>query len=211
MLNGRNPANKHRTVPVRRFMKKRVLIACNIFEEEIAFLLKKEQESLKVEIIWVDAGLHSNLAVLENELSSAINYAKNLDHTGIRVLFGQGCLPQIDFLCEEKGVSISSVKNCLSAFLGDEKVKELEKNNTMLMTPSWVRVWPENMKRISGWNEVDFRMNLGRYERILVLDAGINSLTDDDVLGFFDLVQVSVDFETISLNHFHDILHSLLE
>ena len=36
---------------------------------------------------------------------------------------------------------------------------------------------------------------LGRYERILVLDAGIEPLTDEETLSFFDLVQVPVEIE----------------
>ena len=87
----------------------------------------------------------------------------------------------------------------------------MEQNNTMLMTPTWVRVWPANMKRFFGWNEVDFRMNLGRYERILVLDSGVNSLTEDEVLEFFDLVQVPVEFMNLNLDHFDNMLNGLLE
>lgn len=126
-------------------------------------------------------------------------------------MYGNGCLPQIKSIADSKGAHIIPTKNCLSAFLGEEKSIELEQNNTMLMTPTWVRVWPANMKRFFGWNEVDFRMNLGRYERILVLDSGVNSLTEDEVLEFFDLVQVPVEFMNLNLDHFDNMLNGLLE
>ncbi len=90
-------------------------------------------------------------------------------------------------------------------------MKELEQNHTMVMTPSWVRLWPESMKRLLGWTEVDFRINLGRYERILVLDPGLVPLTDEEILEFFDLVQVPVEVEPLSLDHFHRVLMQLLE
>ena len=62
-----------------------------------------------------------------------------------------------------------------------------------------------------GWNEVDVRINLGRYERILVLDAGIEPLTDEETLLFFDLVQVPVEIKKIDLSVFRDLLAKLLE
>jgi len=191
-------------------MNKKVLIACSIFKEEIDFLLQKEGEELDIEIVWIDAGLHSDPVFLEKELSSALLKADDLGKNDVRLLFGWGCLPQMDSITAGKGNSMIAAKNCLSAFLGDDKARKLEQNNSMLMTPSWVRIWPANMKKFFGWNEVDFRMNLGRYDRILVLDSGLHPLTDDEILEFFDLVQVPVEFESLNLDHFHNILSKLL-
>lgn len=189
----------------------KILIACGIFKDEIKFLLERKRGLSDIEVIWLDAGLHSDLKLLESELSSAIDNAKTIGNGDVKILYGNGCLPQIKSIADSKGVHFISTKNCLSAFLGEEKSIELEQNNTMLMTPSWVRVWPANMKRFFGWNEVDFRMNLGRYERILVLDSGVNSLTEDEILEFFDLVQVPVEFMNLNLDHFDNILNWLLE
>lgn len=189
----------------------KILIACGIFKDEIKFLLERKRGLSDIEVIWLDAGLHSDLKLLESELSSAIDNAKTIGNGDVKILYGNGCLPRIKSIADSKGVHIISTKNCLSAFLGEEKSIELEQNNTMLMTPSWVRVWPANMKRFFGWNEVDFRMNLGRYERILVLDSGVNSLTEDEILEFFDLVQVPVEFMNLNLDHFDNILNLLLE
>jgi hypothetical protein len=54
-------------------------------------------------------------------------------------------------------------------------------------------------------------MNLGRYERILVLDAGIDPLRDEEILEFFDLAQVPVDVEALDLEHFQTVLKDLLD
>lgn len=190
--------------------KKRTLVACRIFEEEIRYVLEQERESLDVETVWVDAGLHSDIAVLQKKLTSAIARAKGMSGDHVRVLYGRGCLPGIDSLALENGVSIPSTNNCLGAFLGD-RVQEFEQDHTMLMTPSWVRLWPESMKRLLGWTEVDFRMNLGRYDRILVLDPGLAPLTDEEILEFFDLVQVPVEVEPLSLDNFHRMVMKLLQ
>ncbi len=90
--------------------KKRNLVACKIFEEEINYILQKERESLDVEMIWVDVGLHSNLALLEEKLTSAIDEAKGMAENHVRVLYGRGCLPGIDLLAQQKGVSILFLK-----------------------------------------------------------------------------------------------------
>lgn len=96
----------------------------------------------------------------------------------------------------------------IEAFLGPHK-KDLEKNHTMIMTPGWVRAWPEIMKAL-GWDEVDVRMNLGRYERILLLDCGAHPLSDEEILWFFDLAQIPIEIEPLDLGHFKKMLKQLL-
>lgn len=79
------------------------------------------------------------------------------------------------------------MKNCIESCLG-ERIKELEKNRTMIMTPGWVRSWPVMMKAL-GWKEVDLRINLGRYDRILIIDHIIHPLTEEEVLNFIICVR----------------------
>jgi hypothetical protein len=101
------------------------------------------------------------------------------------------------------------VRNCIEAFCGD-LAKELEANRTMVMTPGWVRAWPGIMNTL-GWNEVDVRINLGRYDRILLLEPGIDPLTEEEILRFFDLTQVPVDVQPLGLEHFRNVLAGALE
>jgi hypothetical protein len=190
--------------------KKRTLVACNIFETEISYVLEKERESLDVTTVWLDVGLHSDPVLLKKELTSAIIEANGSEEDRVRVLYGRGCLPEIESLAQDYGVSIVAVHNCLGAFVGD-RAKEFEQDLTMAMTPSWVRLWPDSMKRFLGWTDVDFRMNLGRYDRILVLDSGLDPLTDEEILEFFDLVQVPVEIESLSLDRFQEVLMQLME
>ncbi|HME46301.1 MAG TPA: DUF1638 domain-containing protein, partial [Syntrophorhabdales bacterium] len=96
----------------------------------------------------------------------------------------------------------------IGALLGGD-APELKDTKTMLMTPGWVRAWPAMMEAL-GWNEVDVRINLGRYERILVLDAGFEPLTDEETLLFFDLVQVPLEVRRIDLSVFRELLTELL-
>jgi hypothetical protein len=78
------------------------------------------------------------------------------------------------------------------------------------MTPGWIRAWPGIMAAL-GWDAVDVRINLGRYNRILLLEPGINPLTDEEILAFFDLTQVPVDIELLELQHFRQVLAEVLQ
>ncbi|WP_449246099.1 DUF1638 domain-containing protein [Desulfarculus baarsii] len=192
-------------------MKSRaILIACRIFEEELTHVLRGDDQLAGPEVIWIDAGLHSDLALLEKELTTAIDRAKALGGREVKLFFGHGCLPGLTELAAERGVALSPMKNCISAFLSEDEIARIEQSKAMIMTPSWVRAWPDNMRRISGWDEVDFRLNLGRYERIVVLDPGINPLGDEEIMAFFDLTQVVIDVESIDLARFEETLGALL-
>ena len=191
-------------------MQKQVLIACKIFEEEITNLLSREDEDAQPQIIWLDAALHLDLKLLEKELRAAIDSAGSQAQDQVKVFFGRGCLPHMDELLREKGLPLCPTNNCISAFVGEDKVRELEQGNTILMTPSWIRYWPGNSRRLAGWDEVDFRTGLGRYDRILVIDPGINPLSDEEILEFFDLVQVPIEVIDIDLGHFQATLERVL-
>ncbi|MFO7555267.1 MAG: DUF1638 domain-containing protein [Desulfobacterales bacterium] len=109
---------------------------------------------------------------------------------------------------QQFGAGFAPVKNCIEAFCG-KHAEKLEANRTMIMTPGWIRAWPRIMEAL-GWDEVDVGINLGRYDRILLLDPGLDSLTDDEILMFFDLARVSIEIEPLQLNHFKSILDRFL-
>lgn len=185
--------------------RKRIIIACGIYQDELEHVLASADID-DLEIIWLEAGLDNNLEMLEAKLDEAIaeNRTAGVD---LRLLFGQACLPHMVDFARERGVSTLAAKNCIAAMIGDTRKLELEKDRTMVITPAWVRkMWlePGGVKSILGWTETDFRINLGRYDRILVLDTGLNPLTDDEILETFDLIQVPLEFEPCDLDHFRE-------
>jgi hypothetical protein len=185
--------------------ERKILIACNVFEKELQACLPAED---RPEIIWIDAGLHADLHRLEEQLTKALEESK-VEETEVQVFFGSGCHPDICRLSRRFGAGIAPVKNCIEAFCG-ENAKRLEENRTMIMTPGWVRAWPRIMAAL-GWDEVDVRINLGRYDRILLLDAGVDPLREEEILSFFDLVQVPVEVEALDLEHFKCTLTAILQ
>jgi hypothetical protein len=182
----------------------KIIIACRVFYDELQQCLPA---SADVEIIWIDAALHADLHRLERQLETVLAEA-GATPAEVQMFLGLGCHPDIEGLARVHGARISPVKNCLEAFVG-EKLGELEQDGTMIMTPGWIRAWPGIMATL-GWDAVDVRMNLGRYNRILLLEPGINPLTDDEILSFFDLTQVPIDIEPLELHHFRHTLSQLL-
>lgn len=182
----------------------KILIACKIFFDELQHCLPQRDD---LKIIWIEAALHANLTRLEEELNKSLSAAAAIG-TEIQLFLGIGCHPDIVKLAKKFNARVSPVKNCLEAFLGARQ-KELEKNDTMILTPGWIRAWPSIMAEL-GWNEVDVRMNYGRYQRILLLEPGINPLADEEILSFFDLIQVPIEIEPLELNHFEGLLTNLI-
>ena len=182
----------------------KLIIACKIFYDELTFVLPANAD---IEVVWVEAALHVNLDRLEGELRAVLAAAAT-NGAKTQVFLGIGCHPDMVKLSREYGVLISPVKNCLEAFLG-AKMKELEKDGTLIMTPGWIRAWPGMMASM-GWNEVDVRINYGRYNRILVLDPGINPLSDEEILEFFDLTQIPIEIQPLELDHFKGLLTEMI-
>jgi hypothetical protein len=182
----------------------KLVIACKIFYDELQSVLPSDAD---IKVVWIEAALHVNLNHLESELKAALaDGATNA--AAIQLFLGVGCHPDIVKLSKEYGATVSPVKNCLEAFLG-AKTKELEKDGTMIMTPGWIRAWPSMMAAL-GWNEVDVRINYGRYNRILVLEPGINPLSDEEILEFFDLTQIPIEIEPLELDHFKSLLTEMI-
>ncbi|MGA8140948.1 MAG: DUF1638 domain-containing protein [Desulfobaccales bacterium] len=178
----------------------KIIIACKIFYDELQSVLPS---NVDVEVVWVEAALHVNLDRLENELKSALA-AASANGAQIQLFLGIGCHPDIVRLARDYGAHTSPVKNCIEALLGP-KQKELEENDTMIMTPGWIRAWPSIMAAL-GWDEVDVRINFGRYKRILLLEPGVNPLMDEEILSFFDLTQVPIEIEPLDLDHLKSLL-----
>jgi hypothetical protein len=160
------------------------------------------------DVEWIDTGLHANFGQLEATLKERLLEAAETGRD-VKLLFGSGCHPEICRLARQHGAGIPEVKNCIEAFCGVQ-TRELEKNRTMIMTPGWIRSWRSIMET-QGWDEIDARINLGVYDRILLLDPGVVPVSDEEVLEFFDLVQVPVEVQSLDLSCFRECISGLLQ
>jgi hypothetical protein len=193
---------------------RRIIIACDILRSEMEYALKCSQK-YQVEYIWLGAGLHNDLEALENGLEAAWEkIPENLRGTPeIRLMIGQGCLPHMTEWAAGKNVRLLPTQNCLTALLGEERLKELEQGRTMVITPSWLRRnWfaEEGIRSLLGWDNTDFRINFGRYDRILVLDSGLESLSDEEILEAFSVIEVPLEVASLSLEKFKKFFEEFL-
>jgi uncharacterized protein DUF1638 len=186
-------------------MIKKKLIACQIFTDELSAVLLEEHRD--IDVTWLNAGLHMNLDKLETTLKQALKDAA-IEGADARFLFGRGCHPDMCHIINNHGGKVLGAKNCIEAFC-HENIDELEKNRTMVITPSWIRFFP-NLMAAAGWDEVDVRQNFGRYDRFLLMDTGINPLSEEEILEFYDLTQVPIEIQQISLDHFREKLIEVL-
>ena len=180
----------------------KTLIACEVMADEIKAVLQSDSS---VKVVWLEAALHTDFKQLEAKLSTALSeVASKTSQVG--VLYGRGCLPGIELLVRKYDVVQMSAINCIEALLGPH-IQEF--NNSMLLTPGWVRAWPSIMMSMN-WDVCDVRMQLGRYKRIVILEPEIRPLSESEILQFFDLTDVFIDIEHIGLHYFREHLQELL-
>ncbi|MDR2613519.1 MAG: DUF1638 domain-containing protein [Deltaproteobacteria bacterium] len=187
------------------------LIACDIFADEMKWVLDRHPE-IEVETIWIGAGLHNDLDILKRRLDECLAEAGDGVGTA-RLLIGSGCHPDMRELVAARGLSVLPTKNCLGALVGEARLTELERDRTMVVTPAWIRkVWfaEDGIRKLLGWDNTDFRINFGIYDRILVMDFGLAPLSDEEILDAFSVVEVPIECESFDLGHFERVFLELL-
>ncbi|MDR1037150.1 MAG: DUF1638 domain-containing protein [Deltaproteobacteria bacterium] len=193
--------------------EKRVLIACGIFDEELEGALKHLQDAYDLTVIRLPPGYHCVIEELEAKLREALEGVAPEDRAGVRLMIGRNCLPDMRDFCAREGVRCLPTANCLSAMVGDERLKELEDGKTMVITPAWIRsmfLHPDGIPTFLRWDATDFRINFGRYDRMLVLETGTPP-TDEEILECFDLFGNPVfDSEPCGPDHFNRLVREFL-
>jgi len=93
--------------------------------------------------------------------------------------------------------------------LGQERARALQENRTTIMTPGWIEMFNKSIAE-GFWTVEDARINLGWYDKILLLDTGIEPLSEELILDFFELTQVPIEILPVSLDHFKTVVRQLL-
>jgi hypothetical protein len=97
--------------------------------------------------------------------------------------------------------------------VGDKRLVEMEQNRTMVLTPAWIRKMfldPDGIPATASWDATDFRINFGRYDRVLVLET-TERPTDEEILETFDLLgNPIIEFEPATLAHFNKLVEEFL-
>lgn len=178
------------------------IVACEVLVPELQAALASWP---RVQVISLPAALHTDMNRLERELDHLLTTLRTDDCGDLYVLYGKACTPSLGQVIRKYGAVSIEAGNCLDCLLGPLK-KEAEAERAFVLTPGWIRAWPAIMKSM-GWDEVDCRINLGRYDKAVVFDAGIQPLTDEEILWFFDVSGLVVEIRHLNLSFFQNLLH----
>lgn len=179
----------------------RNIIACGIFKNEVNAIVSEDDDLV---FHWIDAALHASPERMKTAIAKALSDIGPAE-ARIDFLFGNGCHPDMCAIAQHHGVDLPAEKNCIHAFLGPQRAMELERDRTMIITPGWLEAWQGIVEGL-GWDEVDVRINMGRYDRILLLDPGVAPVDDMALIEFYDQIQVPIEIMEISLDYFEGLV-----
>ena len=182
------------------------LIACPIFKDELEIMLPS---NVNFNLHFMDFRVHNDAQRMFQELDSAVHSAGNCN---IALLVGRECYcetPIADF-AKSVNARIVNEKNCIEAILGPERADVLQQHRTTIHTKGWMRMIRQFVAD-DGLNADSIRMMLGFFDRILLIDYGINAFSDDDIIAYYDLLQVPIQIEPVQLSYFRGVLSRLLE
>jgi len=187
---------------------KRHLISCPIFAKELAAVLSELSSDPALHLM--NYKVHLSSRDMERELARAIRASRAVGGA-IALLVGRECQAQqpISHIAESCRGILPSERNCIDIFLGTERARVLQENRTTVMTPGWIDMFNRSIAE-GFWTVEDARINLGWYDKILLLDTGIEPLTDEMILEFFELAQVPIEVLPVSLDRFKTVVHQLL-
>ena len=186
---------------------RKALVACEIFKDELQAVFAPRPNN--THMVWLPAALHTDIHLLESKLEETLASLQGKGFGDIAVLYGGACSPGIESVVARYGAVRPEGGNCLDILLGPERTAAAASEGAIALTPGWIRAWPSIMSAM-GWDEVDVRMNLGRYELAAVFDAELRPLTEEEILWFFDVSGLVVDMRSLDLTHFRDTLYDLL-
>ncbi len=189
--------------------KNTCLIACPVFRLELEYILA--ELNLAPHINYMHYTIHNNPSKMDEQLQKNIESSTD-SHKNIRFLVGRHCESKrgINGLVKDCGGQIPKAKNCIDMLIGQDLVEKLQKNRTSLMTPAWIRMITRSIQD-GNWSVTDARINLGWYDKILILDTCVEPLSDEQIMEFYDLIQVELEILPVDLDHFKAVVQNLLQ
>ncbi len=185
------------------------MLACSIFRPELERVLPEivaEHPEIfagrDVDIEFVQSALHVDYKKLRQGIAEGF---ARCESGNTALLYGFMCHPDLPQIAAEHDVPYLRVGNCIEIFLTPEQKRKIDADGlTYYLTTGWLADWRSFFVEAMGWDTYDARANLGRYDRILMLDTGICPYTDEDILDFFEFTTVPIEIEPIGLDVFKE-------
>jgi len=153
-----------------------------------------------INIAFLDPGLHVNLDKLSATLSQQCMEMKQTCGK-LTLVFGSKCHPDLAQLAKTYGTDTMKPQDCIS-FLASTQRDSLDKEcKTFYLSPGWLEHWKRIFKEGLGWDSIDARQNLGFYDRILLLDTGVATFSDEQILEFYEYCQVPIEILPVKLDY----------
>ena len=189
------------------------IVACGIFQPELEQVLRQIREERPndslINVTYVPPALHVDYDKLKDGITDALDQVSEQKKI---LLFGSMCHPEIGEFTEKYHVVRLSPGNCIELILGKERQKEIEKTaKVFYLTPGWLLNWKDIFRQGQGWDEIDARINMGFYDKILLLDTGVSEFSDEDLLEFFEYTQVPIEIEKVDLAVFKENVVKAIE
>lgn len=183
------------------------ILSCAIFQHELEKILPEIKEEMRIddiEINYLPAALHMDNNKLEDSIKNGM---KAFAGKKIMVLYGNMCHPHLSKIIENRGVFNNGTKNCVELILNPERKKELDKTgNVVYLTSGWLKWWREIFHRELEYNPENPHIIMEQCDKIIVLDTGINAMDEEELLIFYDCVQIPIEIKQINLDYFKDTI-----
>lgn len=185
-------------------------LSCGIFRFELEKILPEIKEALGGQDIHLDflsPALDVKADILEK---SVIEHLESHHQDKTVLLYGGMCHTEWPRITGTFGAVYPKAANCVEILLSPEKKKMSDASgNIYYLTMGGLKLWKEIYQQGHGWDSTDARINFGSFEKIVVLDTGIFTISDEELFEFFEYTQVPVELMPLSLNYFKSLVLDL--
>lgn len=170
------------------------LVCCSVLKDEI------DQLSLGKDfnIVFLDMNLHSDYALLEQNLSGVLKDIAKKTADGIVLVYGDYCLGsngEMNKLAQDHNVVKVDAVNCIDCLMGGggNYLKVDPEGRLIFLSPGWIKGFDYYLKVVSKEEQDLFREMFCGYEGIVLLDT-LGNLKD-----YKDQIKAFVDFSGLKV------------
>ena len=161
-------------------------------------IIKQELNNQDIEVTFLSPGLHINCNKMETEITENLALKKEQK---IVLLYGNMCHTKLISIAKDYNAVIPAERNCIEMILSPEKKKEIDQyGNVFYVTTGWVQHWREIFQD---------RTAIAACDKIVVLDTVDELISDEELLDFFDYIQIPIEMMKTPLHYFEDTLTML--
>ena len=185
------------------------LVSCGIFRYELEKVLPEIEAELDCTITTdvLAPALDANADLLENSVAEKL--ALHGDKKTI-LLYGSMCHTEWPRITEKFGAVYPKAANCVEILLSPEKKKLSDASgNIYYLTMGGLRLGKKIYQQGHGWDSTNARINFCSFEKIVLFDTGIFTISDEELFEFFEQTQVPVELMPISLHYFKSLVLEL--